>query len=377
MISFEEALACVLSHAPKLGTIKVSLLDAVSCILKEDLWATRPFPPFDRVAMDGIAVNALDGTSFKSDGVQYAGERQRILKNKGACCEVTTGAILPRNAQAVIRAEDLEKTDGLFRLKPGVKISPYQNIHRKGSDAEKHALLLSKGAILTPPCIALIASLGMKEVLVQKPPRIAILSTGDELIAIGSEPKPHQIFSSNAEAIFAATGSRAKMLYAKDSLESIQRALEEGLEDADLLIISGGVSFGGKDLVPAALEKAGVEELFHGVWQKPGKPFWFGKTKRGQPVFGLPGNPAAMLVSLYLYVLPLLSLAKETDTILGEEVGPLSTKYAHFILAKIDRSQAVPLRSNGSGDLVSLAKADGFILPSTGKKGEMVRLWKW
>ena len=133
---------------------------------------------------------------------------------------------------------------------------------------------------------------------------------------------------------------------------------------------------GPKDLVREALEQVGVEKIFYGVWQKPGKPLWFGKTQTGQLVFGLPGNPAAMLISLYVYVLPLLGKEREIHAILGENIS-LAGKYSRFVLCVVSQGIAHPISSNGSGDLVSMAKADGFILPLAGKQGETVRLWLW
>ncbi len=374
MMNFEDALSCVLSHTLKKRVLKINPLLSNGMVLKEDLKAERPFPPFDRVAMDGIAVSSIADKNFESEGMQYAGDSRKKL-NKNKCLEVMTGAVLPQGAQAVIRYEDLDKKNGVFVLKPNICIKAYQNVHRKGEDAKKGDVLVSSNTRLTPSIISLIASLGKKDISVEQPFKINVLATGDELVSNESKPKKHQIYSSNAEAIFAATGAKANLFYATDNLTSIHLGMEKGLEKADILIISGGVSFGEKDLVPLALQKFGVTKIIHGVLQKPGKPFWFGK-KQHQLVFGLPGNPIAMLVCLYLYVLPLLGHRQEIITVLGEDIA-LHSKLAHFRLVKIVECNAYPVQSSGSGDLVALAKSDGFILPKTGEKGEIVRSWLW
>lgn len=376
MITFENAYALVQEHAPTAHLEVIPVVDAWKRTLKEDIKAERPFPPFDRVAMDGIAIYSLTAKTFEVEDVQYAGQTQKSLKDKCKCLEVMTGSILPKKTRAVIRYEDLIKTENSFVLKPGARVAPYQNVHRRGSDAKKGDIVLVKNTRLSIPHISLLASLGKREVLVEAPFKVAILATGDELVTDVSAEQ-HQLYSSNVEAIFAILGPHAKIFHVGDDLPLICTKIKQGLQRNDILIISGGVSVGKKDLVPQALEKLKVKNIFHGVAQKPGKPFWFGKTSNGKLVFGLPGNPIAFLISFYIYILPILQKTDALWTILEEDIPSLSTNKVTFVLVKILDGKAYPIKTNGSSDLISLAKSDGFILPIQGKRAEVTRLWRW
>lgn len=377
MIDFQDACNTILSHLPQKNGEKIALLSASGRILRQSFYAINDFPPYHRVAMDGIAISSLNERKYRRIGLQCAGSPSILLRNKTDCVEVMTGAIVPEGALAVVRYEELDQERNYYILKEGVKPILYQNIHLMGSDAKKGDLIFSENSRLTPAAIALIASLGCTEVLVEKQLRLSILSTGSELICPPFIRSEHQIYSSNLEAIFAALGRKSvRCLRANDNLSIICKTIQEGLDNKDVLIISAGVSLGKKDLVPIALQQMGIKKIIHGVSQKPGKPFWFGMTSKNQLVFGLPGNPIAMMVCLYLYVLPLLNGKQDLPAVLGKKIA-IKSNLSHFILVKKFGINVYPVSSSGSGDLVALGNSDGFILANKGEVGEIVRLWLW
>lgn len=380
MISVNEADDIIFNNIKSFSTEQKPLSESYGCVLQEDVFADRDQPPFNRVAMDGIAVNL---SSWKKDSVnnftlagsQQAGEAPLTLANDSLCLEVMTGAVLPAESNCVIPVENISVKDDQVTIKEGMRYKLMQNVHPQGADVKLGTLLLEKGALIRSPEIAVLASVGKASIQVSQEPKIAVFATGDELVAVDQNPLPHQIRLSNSHSVRCALvdhGYRdVDLFHLKDIEEEIKQSLETTLDEYDVIVLSGGVSMGRFDLVPKVLKDLGVEVLFHKVEMKPGKPFWFGKTKQGKPVFALPGNPVSTLIGCYRFVLPYLERARGVKKIKREHVVlkddfNSKTAFTNFVPVNCEdnangKRLAVPNRPNGSGDFTSLTKTDGFI----------------
>jgi molybdopterin molybdotransferase len=386
----------------QLACLPIESLPLVQCagaVLRENVYAERDQPPFDRVAMDGIALasTAARGGSrrYRIQGVQAAGDPPQTLGSGDACIEVMTGAVLPAECDAVVPVEQIATRDGTAELGSGVTIEPWQNVHRRGSDSRQGALLLSTGMRLSAPEIAIAASAGMARIRVSAQPAMVVISTGNELIEPGEAILPHQVRRSNVYAVAAALRRHGFNRVADDHLaddaDQLRRRLKFHLDTHDVLILSGGVSMGRFDLVPRALEELGVRPIFHKVAQRPGKPLWFGVAGSGAAIFALPGNPVSTLVCLARYVFPALYAAMGENARSVERIalgGPVKVDpaLAFFLPVRTElddwgRPWAMPRPTNGSGDFTSLAGTDGFVElppgPNTYPKGFVTRLYRW
>jgi molybdopterin molybdotransferase len=375
------------------------LAQCTGAVLRENIYAERDQPPFDRVAMDGIAFDscALAGgaRALRVQGMQAAGEPPQTLEAPGACIEVMTGAVLPIGCDAVVPVEQISVCGNEVRLASELTVAAWQNIHRRASDARQGALLLSVGARLTAPEIAIAASAGMARIRVASQPAVAVISSGNELIEPGEPILAHQVRRSNAYAIVAALKHRGFQRVAddhvRDDLQELTDRLRFHLDTHDVLILSGGVSMGRLDLVPRALSDLGVRTIFHKVAQRPGLPLWFGVATSGAAVFGLPGNPVSTLACVARYVLPALSTAMGETPHAAQKIAlgaavTVKQPLAFFMPARIEtdewgRAWANPCPTNGSGDFTSLAGTDGFVElppgPNTYPKGFVTRLHRW
>lgn len=400
MISVAEALKIVLENSWQAPIIEVVVQAANGKVLAENIYAERDFPPFDRVTMDGIAYQTLtteedkDQTSAWSMGlveaIQFAGELPKTLINPTACIEVMTGAVLPIGTDTVIRYEDVEfrEINGQkFALVKVLAKAQGQNVHYQGMDRKAGDLLISSGTLMSPAEVAVAASVGKPTVKVYQMPRIAVISTGDELVDVHEKPLPHQIRRSNSYMLQTALevhGARVELFHLIDDKELIHQKITELLQLFDVLILNGGVSEGKADFVPVVLAELGVQKLFHKVAQRPGKPFWFGKSLEGKVVFALPGNPVSTFVCCYKFVLPFMGVWGRARG-MEQKVAVLDTNLifepslTYFVPVKthfaIDgRLMASPLKGSGSGDFANLLDCDGFLeLPAgpTGfKRGE-------
>ncbi len=381
MISFEEAFRKVLDHPLNLGDEQVTLLQSTGRILAEDIKADRDFPPFDRSTKDGIAIHfstiekGID--RFKIQGTASAGMAQQTLSSDANCFEIMTGAVLPKAADTIIMYEETEIKDGWAILSKTPKKG--QNIHRQSSDEKAGAVLLEKGKKITAAVIGVLASVGKSEVLVKKLPKVCVVSTGNELVEVSETPLPHQIRKSNTLSLTAAL-EKIKIvptqLHLADDRTLIEKKLQKALAEFDVLMLSGGVSKGKFDFIPDAIEALGVQKVFHRVAQRPGKPFWFGiQEKQKKVVFSFPGNPVSTFANYHVYFLPWLSKTmgieiEKQHVILGEAVQP-HPNLTLFLQVRTkwrkDSFYAKLVQGNGSGDLVSLAKADGFICVPAGE----------
>lgn len=258
-----------------------------------------------------------DLRNFSIEGCQRAGEAALSLKNNKSCIEVMTGAVLPIGTDCVIRYEDVIIKDQIANVDKNLKIEKFQNIHQKGSDCRAGGELVPCNTLLRSPQWAVAASIGKSEVLVKRTPKIALVSTGDELVEVDQIPKDYQIRRSNIYSMISSLHSRGFMdltlNHLPDSQEEILKTLSQLLENHDILILTGGVSMGKFDFIPQCLADLKVKEIFHKVRQRPGKPFWFGVRDDKTTVFGLPGNPVSSLICLHRYILPTLSRAMGFD----------------------------------------------------------------
>ena len=382
MINTEKAHQLVQEHLLQLGTEKVPFDRALGRVSAEPILADRDLPPFDRVTMDGIALNTahfdFSSKSGEIEALRGAGEAQYTLKDPKKVVEIMTGSPLPQNTDAVVMYEQIEKEGGVVRLTEDVK--QFQNIHPQGKDAQKGQVLLDKGRVIGAAELGLLAAVGQTELAVLRWPRIALVATGNELVSPYEQPDPQQIRVSNVYSLQAALqnmGIPSTVHHLQDDTEQLKQSFKDLLSTHDLLLCSGGVSKGRFDFLPAILPELGIENVFHRVAQKPGKPLWFGaNTTENKVVFALPGNPASTYANFILYVVPWLraslglGLDKE-EISLGEEMTNTTdlTRYFRVYLKNTKGiKQAFLRQDNGSGDLVSLAQADGLITLAPGQK---------
>jgi molybdopterin molybdotransferase len=378
-IDVAQATQLIAAHMPRLPTAVVALADAAGEILGENIVAERDQPPFDRVTMDGIAVAAAalaaGRREFRILGIQAAGAPAQRLDPPQGCFEVMTGSVLPTGTDTVIPVERIRMQAGIARLEDGYHPQPGQCVHRRGSDHRSGETLLRAGCRIGPPEMAILTLGGKSSVTVTRQPVIGIVSTGDELVAPGAAIEAHQIRASNDLALLAALRGRGltgvTRLLLRDDPQLLQREIGRLHAQCDLLILSGGVSMGRFDHVPATLAALGIRTLFHKVRQRPGLPMWFGHDAAGKVVFALPGNPVSSLVCLRRYVVPALHHAlgappaPERFVRLASAVDftPDLTLFLPVCLREqADGStEALPRPTNTSGDFVALGGTDGFV----------------
>lgn len=309
MPSFEDARACILEHVTVLGSEPAAPLDCIDRVLASDVVAPCDLPRWDNSAMDGYAVRATDCTSATSlalAGYLPAGGRSDEAVAAGTAAKIFTGAPLPPGADAVIPLEDAEERDGKVHVARPVR--PGAHVRRKGEDVRAGETVLRRGTVVGPSEVSLLASLSQLSIPVVRRARVAILSTGDELVEPGGSLSPGKIYDSNALAVAAAVkqigGEAINLGIARDDKESLRRLVLEGLQ-ADVLVTSAGVSMGDRDLVREVLRELSVRQIFWKVDIKPGRPTAFA-LHGSTPVFSLPGNPVSTLLTFEQFVRPAL-----------------------------------------------------------------------
>ena len=312
MLSYEQARQIVLENITPAGVEQVDLVESVGRVLVEDIVAAWDMPLWDNSAMDGYAVRFADchdvPCKLKVTGYIPAGARADGTEVKPGCAvKIMTGAPVPLGADAVVPIEETGETSG-EQVAIQAAVGEKQHIRYRGEDVRAGQTVIAAGTIIRPAEVSMLASLGCARVTVFLRPIVAILSTGDELIEIGRTPGPGEIINSNTLALAAAVREAGGIPHiigiARDNMESHREKLREGLK-ADMLVTSAGVSAGDRDLVRVVLDELGVKQLFWKVGIKPGKPTAFG-IKDGTPVFSLPGNPVASLMTFEEFVRPAL-----------------------------------------------------------------------
>ena len=377
MINVAEARAIIAQYAQDFGTESISLSESIGRILREPISADRNMPPYDRVTMDGIAISfsvfEKGIKSFPLAGVAAAGAPKQTVEDSSTCIEVMTGAIMPDGVDTVIPHEKVEIEYGVATLHEE-PINYQQNIHFKGLDRRLGDVVLKPGIQMSSADIGVCATVGKGVVEVSKLPNTIVISSGDELVEINEQPLAHQIRKSNIyriKTVLEHYDIPVETAHFEDDLELIIKNLRQFVKEYDLIMLSGGVSKGKFDYLPEALEKVGVEKLFHRIAQRPGKPFWFGKHPEGSVVFAFPGNPVSSFMCMQNYFKPWLSESIQFNSQsqpyakLTKDVTftPDLTYYLEVKLGfnKEGEILANPIKGNGSGDLANLVDADAFI----------------
>ncbi len=395
-ITVAQAEAIIQSQVRDFGTEEIPCDLALGRVLAEDLLADRDLPPFNRATVDGIAIDYKGfehgNRSFEVMATQAAGDRPGSISADYECIEIMTGAALDSSVDTVIRYEDLEMNAGTATIKV-MEIRQGQNIHLRGKDKKAGDVVAPAGSLVTPALMGLAASIGKTKLKVKKLPRVAIITTGDEMVSADATPTDYQLRRSNDITIKSTLlpyHIQADLLHLNDDYTVLKAALEEYLKSYDVLLMSGGVSMGKFDYVPGVLNELVVEQLFHKVQQRPGKPFWFGTHANKALVFAFPGNPVSVFMCLHRYLIPWLEAGlglqpRVQYAILNSEIrfGPPLQYFAQVKLSSNRQGQleAEPVAGNGSGDFSGLIHADAFIeLPlekSDFKAGEAYRVWKF
>jgi molybdopterin molybdotransferase len=381
MLSVSEAQALVLRHTHPLSPETTPLTtSALGLVLAEDVASDLDMPPYDKAMMDGYAVRTADlpdgqGTLQVIEEIT-AGQTPRLCVGKGQASRIMTGASLPQGADAVVMVERTRLLDdGRVRIEDRPP-QPGQNILYRGREMHQGEKVLAAGSVLRPQEFGLLATVGRTAVRLIPAPRVAILSTGDEVVEADGKPGPGQIRNSNGPMLVAQTyragGIPRYLGIARDRIDHLRALVAEGLQ-ASVLILSGGVSAGKLDLVPGVLREAGVTEHFHKVEMKPGKPVLFGTTPSGTLVFGLPGNPVSSLVCFELFVRPAIRRLRGYD---DPGTGLVAARLREEFAYRTDRptyhpavlemtSEGWQVRTVpwfGSPDLRGLTKANAFVV---------------
>ena len=381
MITVEEAREKILNSISPLSVEKKHILESLGCVIAEDVYSEIDIPPFDNSQMDGYAVIADDVERASQDNpvtlqiieslpAGYVAT-QRI--ESGQAIRIMTGAMIPEGANAVVMVEYTQTVGNEVKIFAFVKKGQY--IRRAGGSVKKGDLVISKGKEIRPPEMAMLASMNRAEVIVYKRPKVALISTGDELTPLGEELQPGKIRDSNRYGLYGQVSEIGcvpiDMGIVKDRLAPLEEKFREALNLADVLVTSGGVSVGDYDIVKDVLSKFG-EINFWKVAMKPGKPQAFGIAE-GKPVFGLPGNPVSSLVVFELMVRPaLLKMSGHTDifrpifkSVLESDVRNTDNRVNYMravIKRRDDRFYAQTTGPQGSGILYSMVLANGLIV---------------
>jgi molybdopterin molybdotransferase len=393
-----EAEALIRERVQPLAVESRPLASLAGAVLAQAVRAERDQPPFDRVMMDGIALASQAWRAgrrrYRITGTQAAGIPPLRLESPETCLEAMTGAVLPQGCDCVVPVERITVEDGVAIVDDDTPVEPFWNVHTRGLDCREGDMLLTPGTWLRAPELAVLASAGLPRANVHADPRIVIVATGDELVAPDEPIEAWQVRRSNSHALRGALNLRGFGRVAEDHLpddrDVLAQRLSAHISTHDVLLLTGGVSMGRFDHVPSVLRELGVEEVFHKVAQRPGKPIWFGIGPSGQTVLGLPGNPVSALVCLLRYAVPAIYAMLGAKPRAPEHV-PLGAAYTvrpglwNFLPVRLEQSPALgvvamPRPSRGSGDFVSLLGTDGFVELPPGRElpaGCVVAYYRW
>ena len=358
------------------ATAVVSVWDALGLVLAQEVRTDREYPPFDRSTRDGYALRSKEagpGAQLKCVGEIKAGDTVREALAAGTCLQIMTGAAVPAGADAVVMIEHTTREGDLVRFERVVELG--QNIVPRGSEAAAGQSILTPGMRLGYAELALAAQVGGVRLECAQRPRVAILSTGDEVVLIDESPGEFQIRNSNSVSLAAqvriAGGQPVVLGNAADRIEDLGEKIERGLKE-DALVLSGGVSMGKYDLVESVLKAMGAEFFFDAVAIRPGRPAVFGMCQ-GKAVFGLPGNPVSTMVTFELFVAPAIDLlsgaeARALPLVEARLAEALRERpgLTHFLPARVEWRERAPevkaLRWQGSGDIAALSRANCFLV---------------
>ncbi len=399
MIRISKALKIIDRETQTLGTEKVVTSESVGRVLRENIIADTDLPPFDRSQMDGFAVVAADtlqkparskGITLKIVGESAAGSGWHKTMKHGEAVRIMTGAPLPKGADAVQKIELTSETNGIVTIKEPTEKGRF--IVRKGSEIKNGASVFKPGEIISENMIATLAAFGYANVKVTKMPRVAILGTGSEIVEVNKKPGRDQIRNSNSvmlDVLAQTFGAQTKVFpISKDDISNLKFEISNAAKNAEILVITGGVSVGKYDLTKTVLIELGAEIFFDKVRLKPGKPSVFARLGKTL-VFGLPGNPVSAAVTFHLFVrkaILQMQGASVTDLKQGFAVLAADAKAARerdsYLPSRLETNKlgqlvAHPLKWQGSSDFIGFARADSMIFVSRGKnliKGEAAEI---
>lgn len=351
--------------------------EALGRTLRTPLLADRPFPPFDRVTMDGIACRGCDLPlgPLIIQGLHPAGSPAPEALKGGHCWQIMTGAVLPPDCDTIIPVEELTISGNSVTLSSAYHSTAGQFIHREGSDCPTGTPVLAAGTVLKPSHLGLAATIGAIEITVTRKPLVSILTTGDELVLPSETPLPYQLRQSNGPALVSACQHLAipSHQHLPDDLTATISALEETLPACDLILLSGGISKGKKDYIRPAIESLLGPPAFHGVAQRPGKPLAYWKpSSKSPPIFALPGNPNSTLTTFFRYALPALHLLAGNSPTrpitfpLTASLEPHPKLTLFLPVTLLSSGQLEVHRPQNSGDFAAALTATGFIEVSPG-----------
>jgi molybdopterin molybdotransferase len=390
MISVQEAKKIISKNVSSLEPVLLPLSQTAELILAEDIYATTDIPAFPQSSMDGYAFS-FEGWKkhkrLKIAGEVAAGSNETFTLTPANAVRIFTGAAVPAGADTVIMQEKIQVENGELKIEDET-IEQGNSVRLKGSEIKGGELALGKESVLSPAAIGFLAGIGMAEVKVYPNPSITIIITGNELQQPGQPLLHGQVYESNSFTLIAGLQqlhiNDTKILYATDKPEVVTGTLRKALEQADVVLLTGGISVGDYDFVLQSATECGVEKLFHKIKQRPGKPLYFGK-KESKLVFGLPGNPSSVLTCFYQYVVPALEKLSKRKIGLQILQVPLERSFrktvglTHFLKGFYNGKTVAPLDAQESYRLSSFAKANCLIQvdedTTTLKEGELVDVY--
>ncbi len=382
----------------KIQTEGKSLEDVKGQILAENVQSKIDLPPFDRAVYDGFAVRAEDTFGAEENdpvkltrkGEVHAGENPEIKVSEGSCVEIATGAVIPEGADAVVMVEDTDEKGQTVEIRRSV--SPEENISQKGSEIKKGEKIAEKGQKIAPQVRGALYGAGVKEVQVIRKPKVAVLSTGEEVVKPEKDLERGELYDINGPAVCDAVesaGGRSNYCgIVGDNIPDVKSNIRDALSQNDIVITSGGSSAGSKDLIPKAIDELGDPGvIIHGLAQKPGKPTLMAMVK-GKSIFGLPGYPVSALMVFDQLVSPYI---RELAGFSKPERKSLEAELSRKILSSKGRRQLAPVEVNelenkflaeplkkGSGAITALVKSDGYaevpVATEILEKGEIVEV---
>ncbi|MFI5221235.1 MAG: gephyrin-like molybdotransferase Glp [Bacteroidia bacterium] len=372
MVTVEEAKKILFENIQQTKTAELKITDALNHVLSGDVYSPIDLPSFDQSSMDGYAVNSGNDSErkeFEMVGEIKAGDDPTISLNAGQAMRIFTGAAVPSSADSIIIQERTEEKNGILFIQEKIKAGDC--VRRKGTQIKKGELALKSFSVLNPASIGFMASLGFEQVKVFGIPGVSIIVTGNEIIPAGETLKNGKVFESNSFALIAALMQMnievKNNFQTGDNLENLKEKIKTCLIDSDIVLISGGISVGKYDFTLGAMKECGVETIFYKVAQKPGMPLFTGKTGN-KIIFGLPGNPASVLVCFYEYVYPVLKQMQGFSSFSLPVVKLRTLKEikkkkgkSSFIRGKLINDGVLELEQQDSNMLRSFAEADGLI----------------
>ena len=380
MVSVEEAKKIIIESTKLLDVKSIDVQKILDHVLSKEVVSAIDLPPFPQSAMDGYAIRHEDLARFnnrlKLSGEMPAGSAKKQSLDEGTAIRIFTGAAVPENADTVVMQEKTSKEGEWVVINE--TIAKGIHIRRKGEEVNAGMLAFEKGTCINAAGVGYLSALGYTEVEVVSKPRIAILTTGDELIAPGKELDYGQVYESNSASLSAALKSTGfehiEHYKLKDDYDATLASIAAAIKKVDVIILSGGISVGDYDYVGKALKELGTHELFYKIRQKPGKPMYYGKLE-DKPVFALPGNPASLLSCFYEYVLPALrKMAGKQACFLDKRMVPLTQEYfkkgdrAQFLRGKLVNDQVTILDGQSSFMLQAFSMANCLIYIPEDKK---------